>query len=135
MPVSPTETKIMFTLAMSDSPLSIEDVAFRCGVSYNTVKRTISGNSKITRDGKYPVMLSLAKPQQLKDLIAFDYVNRERPEAGWEAWLEEIRPLLPSIAALPDKMSAEERKRKINMFNTLGTSFLSLAKDMEEADG
>jgi hypothetical protein len=132
--MTPTETKILFTLAMADQPLSIDDVSFRCGVSYNTVKRTVADNPRVTREGKYPVMLSLAKPKQLKELIAFDYVNRERPDEGWVAWLEEIRPLLPSIAALPDGMSVQEKQRKINMFNTLGTSFLSLAKDMEEEE-
>ena len=131
---NPTENKILFTLAMSDTPLSIEDVAFRCGVSYNTVKRTTAGNPKVTREGRYPVMLSVAKPQQLEHLIAFDYLNREQPEDGWEAWLEEIRPLLPSIAAMSDTMSDTEKRRKASMFKTLGTSFLSLAKDLEDGE-
>lgn len=132
MTLSPTENKILFTLAMAERPLSIDDVSFRCGVSYNTVKRTVADNPRVIRDGKYPVMLSLSKPAELKELIAFDYLNRERPEEGWDKWLEDIRPLLPSIAALSDTMSVQEKQRKINMFKTLGTSFLSLAKDLEE---
>ena len=121
---------------MSDKPLlTIEDVAFRCGVAYNTVKRTVMGNPKITREGKYPTVLTLAKPDSLNDMIRFDYSEKQQPEQGWAAWLEEVRGLLPSIVAMPDTLTGAERQRKIRMFTTLGTSFLSLAKYLEENDG
>jgi hypothetical protein len=124
-------TIVLFTLDMAQMPLSIDDVAFRTGLGYNTVKRVVLGEPRIEKIPGKPAKYH-AKLTDRDDVLVVSY---EKPEQGWEAWLEEIRPLLPSIASLPDEMSVQERKRKVSMFNTLGTSFLSLAKDMETDNG
>jgi len=128
-----TRTIVLFTLGLSDSPLSIDDIAFRTGFGYNTVKRVVFGDPLIKRVEGRPAKFHAEVP--MLDTDGLFVVEYERPEQGWEAWLEEIRPLLPSIASLPDEMSNAERLRKLSMFRSLGTSFLSLAKDMESADG
>jgi hypothetical protein len=125
-----TRTIVLFTLGLSDSPLSIDDIAFRTGFGYNTVKRVVFGDSLIKKIDGRPAKFRAEVPNpRSDDLFVVEY---ERPEQGWEEWLEEIRPLLPSIAALPDEMSRQERERKVGMFKSLGASFLSLAKDMEK---
>jgi hypothetical protein len=125
-----TRTIVLFTLGLSDSPLSIDDIAFRTGFGYNTVKRVVFGDPLIKKIDGRPAKFHAEVPDpRSDDLFVVQY---ERPEQGWEEWLEEIRPLLPSIAAMPDEMSRQERERKAGMFKSLGASFLSLAKDMEK---
>ncbi len=128
-----TRTIVLFTLGLSDSPLSIDDIAFRTGYGYNTVKRVVFGDPLIKKIDGRPARFHAEVPNPRSDDLFV--VKYERPGEGlvtWEEWLEEIRPLLPSIAALPDEMSRQERERKIGMFKSLGASFLSLAKDMEK---
>jgi hypothetical protein len=123
-------TIVLFTLDMADRPLSIDDVAFRTGLGYNTVKRVVLGDSRIEKIPGKPATYH-AKLTDREDVLVVSY---EKPEGDWQAWLDEIRPLLPSIVAMSDEMSKQERTRKIGMFKSLGASFLSLAKDMEDAD-
>ncbi len=125
-----TRTIVLFTLGLSDSPLSIDDIAFRTGFGYNTVKRVVFGDPLIKKIDGRPARFHAEVPNPRSDDLFV--VKYEQPEQGWEPWLEEIRPLLPSIVALPDEMSRQERERKVSMFKSLGASFLSLAKDMEK---
>jgi hypothetical protein len=125
-----TRTIVLFTLGLSDQPLSIDDIAFRTGFGYNTVKRVVFGDPLIKKIDGRPAKFHAQVPKA--DTEGLFVVEYEQPEQGWEPWLEEIRPLLPSIVALPDEMSRQERERKVGMFKSLGASFLSLAKDMEK---
>jgi hypothetical protein len=126
-------TIVLFTLGMGESPMSIDDISFRTGLGYNTVKRVVLGDNRVQKIPGKPAKYHTKMPEGVdSDLFVVQY---EQPEQGWEAWLEEIRPLLPSIASMPDEMSTSEQLRKVAMFKSLGTSFLSLAKDMESVDG
>lgn len=125
---SKNHTLVLFTLAMSERPLSISDMQFRSGVSYNTVKRTLLGNALVEKHEGYPATFSLPKPEQLgTDVVV---THRTKPAEGWVNWLNEIRPLLVSITALSKEMTHDELDRKVDMFKSLGTSFLSLADDL-----
>ena len=128
MTVSSTNL-VLFTLAIADRPLSISDIQFRCGLSYNTVKRAVFGNKQVIRHDEYPARFSVAKPEALSDDVI--WARYDKPDEGWITWLNQIRPLLVSITAMPDDMSKDELLKKAGMFNSLGRSFLSLAKDME----
>jgi hypothetical protein len=125
---SKNHTLVLFTLAMSERPLSISDIQFRSGVSYNTVKRTLLGNALVEKHEGYPATFSLPEPSQLGSGVVV--AHRTRPEEGWVNWLNEIRPLLVSITALSKEMTHDELDRKVDMFKSLGTSFLSLADDL-----
>jgi len=127
-----TRTIVLFTLGLSDTPLSIDDIAFRTGFGYNTVKRVVLGDKLIKKVDGWPAKFYAEVPEAMPDDLFI--VEYERPEQGWEEWLEEIRPLLPSIVSLPDEMSNQERLRKLSMFKSLGASFLSLAKDLEDGE-
>lgn len=120
---------VLFTLATSDRPLSIGDVAFRCGLSYNTVKKAVFGDSRITKHEGYPTLFSAELPEQMRtDIMSIRY---DKPEEGWLTWLNEIRPLLVSITAMSEDMDKADREKKAQMFKSLGRSFLSLGKDIE----
>ena len=112
---------------MADQPLSISDIMFRCGVSYNTVKRVVYGNPRIRQEEGYPATFTATKPDAFDPNVIM--IKYDKPQEGWITWLDEIRPLLVSITALSDTMGKEEREKKANMFKSLGRSFLSLGKD------
>lgn len=120
---------VLFTLAMADRPLTINDIMFRCGVSYNTVKRAVYGNPRIRQEEGYPATFTATKPDAFDPNVIM--IKYDKPQEGWITWLDEIRPLLVSITALSDTMGKEEREKKANMFKSLGRSFLSLGKDIE----
>ena len=126
--LSKNQNLVLFTLAMADKPLTISDMQFRSGVSYNTVKRTVLGDPRVERHGGYPATFSLPGVDQLGDDVVVAY--KTKPAEGWVTWLNEIRPLLVSITALSEDMSHDELARKVDMFKSLGTSFLSLADDL-----
>jgi hypothetical protein len=114
---------------MSDKPLTISDIQFRCGLSYNTVKRTVFHNNQVKKLGGYPATFSVAKPEAMRDDIM--WARYDRPDEGWITWLDRIRPLLVSITAMSGDMSAAEIAQKASMFASLGQSFLSLSKELE----
>lgn len=115
---------------MADQPLSISDIMFRCGVSYNTVKRVVYGNPRIKQEEGYPARFSTTKPDEFDPNVLM--IKYDKPDEGWLTWLDEIRPLLVSITAMADTMDKAEREKKANMFKSLGRSFLSLGKDIEK---
>lgn len=120
---------VLFTLAMADQPLSIADVSFRTGLSYNTVKKAVLDDERVKRVTGYPSKYSLDKPELFNtDIMSVKY---DKPEEGWLTWLQQIRPLLVSITAMPDTLEQDELLKKAGMFKSLGRSFLSLGKDIE----
>jgi hypothetical protein len=122
---------VLFTLATSDKPLTISDMQFRSGMSYNTVKRTVFADSRVVRHEGYPARFTMEMPPEFdtrRMVIQYD-----RPEEGWITWLNEIRPLLVSITAISKDMSLDEVERKSTMFASLGTSFSTLSKDLIDA--
>lgn len=129
MTVSSNKNIVLFTLAMADQPLTISDIMFRCGVSYNTVKRVVYGNPMIRQEEGYPARFTASKPGSFDpDVIMIRY---DKPDEGWLTWLDRIRPLLVTITAMSDTMDKAERDKKAQMFKSLGRSFLSLGKDIE----
>ena len=121
---------VLFTLAMSDQPLSITDIAFRCGLTYNTVKKIVWSDDRVKKHEGYPALYSAEKPDQFNTEVM--RVKYDKPEEGWLTWLDNIRPLLVTITAMSEGMSKEEREKKASMFKSLGRSFLSLGKDIED---
>jgi hypothetical protein len=119
---------VLFALAMSDQPLTISDLQFRCGLSYNTVKRTVLNDSRVQKHDTYPKTFTMTKPEEFDTRLIT--VHRTKPEEGWATWLNEIRPLLISITSVSENMTHEELDRKVDMFRSLGTSFLSLADEL-----
>lgn len=120
---------VLFTLAMSDQPLSIADIAFRCGLSYNTVKKIVWEDERVQKEAGFPALYTVEKPE-LFDMSVMT-VKYDKPEEGWLTWLNSIRPLLVSITAMSETMGKEELEKKASMFKSLGRSFLSLGKDLE----
>ncbi len=122
---------VLFTLATSDKPLTISDMQFRSGMSYNTVKRTVFADSRVVRHEGYPARFTMEMPPEFDtDRMVVDY---DKPAEGWITWLNEVRPLLVSITAISKDMSFDELERKSLMFSSLGQSFTSLSKDVASA--
>ena len=123
-----SQNLVLFALAMSDKPLTISDLQFRCGVSYNTVKRAVLNDPRVRKYDTYPKTFWVKKPEEFDTQIIT--VHKTKPEEGWANWLNEIRPHLISITSVSEDMTHAELDRKVDMFKALGTSFLSLADDL-----
>lgn len=129
MTTNSSSNLVLFTLAMAERPLTIADIAFRCGLVYNTVKRVVLTDERISKNAGYPSTFEVAKPELLDNDTLF--VKYDRPAEGWLTWLDSIRPLLVSVTALSDTMDKQELNRKVVMFKSLGRSFVSLSRDLD----
>lgn len=111
-----TKTKVAFALVSAGEPTSIQRIAWKTGLSYNTVKRALI-DLKATGEGIYPVLYSLPSleeaVEQRRELI-------EEPAKGWVRWYnEDLREALnaqitessdpaawaKSLVSLADKIS------------------------------
>lgn len=128
-PTSKNELLVLYTLSVTDTPLSITDLSFRTGLSYNTVKRVVFGNPRVKKVDGYPSTFTADKPNIL-DPTQVGIYHLEKPAEGWGTWLNQIRPLLVSITAISEDMTEEEIYKKATMIEYLGRSFLALSKDL-----
>lgn len=125
-----TRTVVLFTLAMAEVPLSIDDISFRTGLGYNTVKRVVFADPKVTAVAGRPTKYVVSMPAVIDPRLFV--VEYDKPQEGWVEWLNAVRPFVVSLLAVDDSMEQSERDRKAKMFRSLATSFLSIANDLED---
>jgi len=129
-PTKGIDSNLMIDVALKRSlePLDITEIARRCGMSYNTVKRFVNTNPSIQRLAGYPVKYQYISDGDSTAESSFS-VDIGESETRFE-WLERIRHLLPVIAALPPQASFEERRAIACDLNSIGLGLLEISRDL-----
>lgn len=124
-----TDTLVLFTLAMSKSPLTVDDLVTRTGKSYNTVRRVLLDDNRVQSAGKYPTYYFLAKPEQLD----YEYIQltAKQPDGGWVAWMSKIRPKLSQLTELNSELHTKHVLKQGAILEALGINLVSLGRDLQ----
>ena len=125
---TPTNSLVEATLKMSLEPLDITEIARRCGVAYNTVKKFVNSNPNIHSLDGYPLKYECKAPGDSIEDSTSPVEIRESEDRT--EWLERIRHLLPVIVALPAQASFQDRLVKARDLDTIGLGLLEIAKNL-----
>lgn len=128
--MSSKETLVLFTLAIANAPMTIGDIAFRSKVSYNTVKKIVNSDERVTAVGSHPTHYYLAKPDVLDEQVI--RLSGDTPREGWVEWTKKIAPKLVQFVRL-DKTALSENVHKQGMvLEALGTNLILLGREMQK---
>lgn len=121
---------VLFALAIANTPLTIGDIAFRSGVSYNTVKKIVDADERVTHVGSHPLRFYMGKPDVLDEQVI--RLSGDEPKEGWVAWLGKVSPKLAQFVYV-DKTALSDDVRKQGMvLEALGMNLLLAGRKLQE---
>jgi len=128
--VNSKHTMVLFALAMASTPLTINDLAFRSKVSYNTVKKIVANDSRVTVVGSNPARYYLAKPDVLDEQVI--RVSGEAPAEGWATRVRKLSPKLPQFVRLDRANDADTVRKQGMVLEALGTNLILFGRDLQK---
>lgn len=121
---------VLFALAIANTPLTIGDIAFRSGVSYNTVKKIVDADERVTQVGSHPLRYYMGKPDVLDEQVV--RLSGDEPKEGWVVWLGKVSPKLAQFVRV-DKTALSDDVRKQGMvLEALGTNLILAGRKLQE---
>lgn len=124
------KTHVLFALAMSQAPLSLQELAVRTSKSYNTVKKIVEPDERVQKLEGRPVRYYLAMPDELnKDVVSID---RSKPKEGWVTWMQKIRPKLSRLTELNKELSLDAVKSQGKVIEAIGSQLILLGRELQE---
>lgn len=121
---------MLFTLAIANAPMTVGDIAFRSKVSYNTIKKIVDADERVTKVGKHPTMYYMAKPDVLDEQVI--RLSGDTPREGWVEWVAKVSPKLAQFVRI-DKTALSENVHKQGMvLEALGTNLILLGRQLQE---
>lgn len=130
--MNPTEKNrvaVLFTLAMAQSPLTVDDLSKRTGKSYNTVKKVLKSEQRVQKVGHYPARYYLSKPEEIDSELV--RVTGEQPKEGWVPWLDKVRPKIVRLTEIDSTAHTKDVRNQGLVLEALGTNLLSLGRTMQ----
>jgi hypothetical protein len=124
------ENLVLFTLAIANTPLTIGDIGFRCGVSYNTVKKIVTEDGRVVAFGGYPALYHLAKPSELDEQVI--RLHGDEPKEGWVAWVKKVAPKLSEFIRIDKTRLSEDVRKQGMVLEALGTNVILLGRKLQK---
>jgi len=128
--VSSKETLVLFTLAIANAPMTIGDIAFRSKVSYNTIKKIVDADERVTKVGKHPTMYYMAKPDVLDEQVI--RLSGDTPREGWVEWAAKVSPKLAQFVRIDRANDSDTVHRQGMVLEALGTNLILLGRQLQE---
>ena len=126
----PKDTLVLFTLAFANTSLTANDIAFRSGVSYNTVKKIVEADERVSSVGKHPTRYYMATPDVLDEQVI--RLIGDAPREGWVEWVAKVSPKLAQFVRI-DRASDSDTVHKQGMvLEALGTNLILLGRQLQE---
>lgn len=123
------ETLVLFTLAIANGPLTIGDLSFRSGVSYNTVKKIVLADDRVTHVGSHPTMYYMAKPDILDEQVI--RLSGDKPVEGWVKWFEKISPKIVDFIRIDKSRLSEDVRKQGLVLEALGTNLVIAGRELQ----
>jgi hypothetical protein len=123
------ETVVLFTLAIANGPLTIGDLSFRSGVSYNTVKKIVLGDDRVTHVGSHPTMYYMAKPDILDEQVI--RLSGDKPIEGWVKWFAKISPKIVDFIRIDKSRLSEDVRKQGLVLEALGTNLVIAGRELQ----
>lgn len=128
--MSSKETLVLFTLAIANAPMTIGDVAFRSKVSYNTIKKIVDADERVTKVGKHPTMYYMAKPDVLDEQVI--RLSGDTPREGWVEWVAKVSPKLAQFVRIDRANDSDTVHKQGMVLEALGTNLILLGRQLQE---
>jgi hypothetical protein len=126
----PKNTLVLFTLAIANTPLTIGDIAFRSGVSYNTVKKIVLSEERVTSVGTHPKLYYMAKPDELDEQVI--RLHGDEPKEGWVTWVKKVAPKLSEFIRIDKTRLSDDVRKQGMVLEALGTNLILLGRNLQK---
>lgn len=124
------KTLVLFTLAIANGPMTIGDIAFRSRVSYNTVKKIVTSDERVSAVGRHPTHYYLAKPDVLDEQVI--RLSGDIPKEGWVNWIKKVSPKLTQFVRIDKTVSSDIVHKQGMVLEALGTNFIIFGRTLQE---
>lgn len=124
------ENTVLFALAIANAPMTLGDLAFRSGVSYNTAKKIVDADPRVTNVGKHPTMYYLAKPDVLDEQVI--RLHGDTPSEGWVGWLAKVSPKLAEFVRIDKARLSEDVRKQGMVLEALGINLILAGRQLQQ---
>lgn len=124
------EDVVLFTLAIANTPLTLGDLAFRAGVSYNTAKKIIDADERVTKMGKHPTMYYLGTPDVLDEQVV--RLSGDTPKEGWVGWLAKVSPKLTDFVKIDKTRLSDDVRKQGLVLEALGMNLILAGRQLQQ---
>lgn len=124
------EALVLFTLAIAETPLTINQIVTRSNKSYNTVKSVVLADERIAKVTEYPARYHLGKPEVLDEHVI--RLKDEKPKEGWVKWLSKVAPKFPDFVRIEKTRKSEELRKQGMVLEALGTNLLIFGRELQD---
>lgn len=128
--MSHKETLVLFAMAIADKPVTINDISFRSKVSYNTVKKIVTTDPRVSIVGNNPTYYYFAKPDVLNEQVV--RLTNKRPKEGWVSWATKIAYKLTLLIQIDKKAKANDVQKQGLVLEALGINFILWGRDLQK---
>jgi hypothetical protein len=130
MKKSNKDTVVLFTLAIANAPLTISELSFRSGKSYNTVKSVVASDERVSALGDRPVRYYFPPPEELDaDVVR---LQNNIPKDGWVAWIEKIAPKMSTLVGVDRQRQSDDLHKQGIVLEALGINLIQFARELKE---
>lgn len=124
------ENMVMYTLAIANAPLSLAELAFRSGASYNTVKKIVEADERVVKSGTYPTRYSFIKPEMLDQQVV--RLQNDVPPHGWVTWIETVSPKVPELLRIDKTRDSTDLRKQAIVVEALGMNLIQFARELKD---
>lgn len=124
------ETLVLFTLAIANAPMTISDVAFRSKVSYNTIKKIVDADERVSKIGKHPTLYYMGKPDVLDEQVI--RLHGDTPREGWVEWVAKVSSKLAQFVRVDKTALSEDVRKQGLVLEALGTNLILFGRQLQE---
>ena len=121
---------MLFTLAIANAPMTIGDIAFRSKVSYNTIKKIVDADERVTKVGKHPTRYYMATPDVLDEQVI--RLSGDEPREGWVEWVAKVSPKLAQFVRLDKSALSEDVRKQGMVLEALGTNLIFMGRKLQK---
>jgi len=123
-------TIVLFALAISNKPLTVNELATRSGKSYNTVKRVLRADDRVKTLGDRPVRYYFPAPEELDaDVVR---LANDTPPNGWVSWISKVSPKIPELLAIDKKRDSKDIHKQALVVEALGINLIQFGRELKQ---
>jgi hypothetical protein len=123
------DTLVLFTLAIANEPLTITELSFRSGRSYNTVKKVVMADDRVAARKGRPVKYYFPIPSSLdSDVVR---LQNNMPRDGWVAWISNVAQKVPDLVRIDKTRSSNDIHKQAIVVEALGVNLIEFARQLQ----
>lgn len=124
------DTLVLFTLYLANAPLTISELAFRSGKSYNTIKTVLAADDRVVKLDGHPTRYYFAPVDELDmDVVR---LQNDHPKDGWVSWITKIGPNIASLIRVDKTALSDDVYKQAIVVEALGINLIQFARELKQ---